>query len=143
MTKKEYEVLDRWADRYDVTYKPTDSYNTLWDFTYKRNDKKYYCEMKQRNFTLDYAMEKYTEGLLLEAHKYERILRRTKNEKSAQGLYFNFFSDDKALVFNLNKIKIDKWMWRTMPETTDFTKRKFVYKYVTFLDYSKGKLFYI
>jgi len=99
--------------------------------------------MKQRNFTLDYAMEKYTEGLLLEAHKYERILRRTKNEKSAQGLYFNFFSDDKALVFNLNKIKIDKWMWRTMPETTDFTKRKFVYKYVTFLDYSKGKLFYI
>ena len=143
MTKKEYEVLDRWADRYDVTYKPTDRYNTLWDFTYKRNDKKYYCEMKQRNFTLDYAMEKYTEGLLLEAHKYERILRRTKNEKSAQGLYFNFFSDDKALVFNLNKIKIDKWIWRTMPETTDFTKRKFVYKYVTFLDYSKGKLFYI
>jgi hypothetical protein len=143
MTKKEYEVLDRWADRYDVTYKPTDSYNTLWDFTYKRNDKKYYCEMKQRNFTLDYAMEKYTEGLLLEAHKYERILRRTKNEKSAQGLYFNFFSDDKALVFNLNKIKIDKWMWRTMPESTEFTKRKFVYKYVTFLDYSKGKLFYI
>ena len=143
MTKKEYEVLDRWADRFDVTYKPTDRYNTLWDFTYKRNDKKYYCEMKQRNFTLDYAMEKYTEGLLLEAHKYERILRRTKNEKSAQGLYFNFFSDDKALVFNLNKIKIDKWMWRTMPETTDFTKRKFVYKYVTFLDYSKGKLFYI
>ena len=143
MTKKEYEVLDRWADRYDVTYKPTDRYNTLWDFTYKRNDKKYYCEMKQRNFTLDYAMEKYTDGLLLEAHKYERILRRTKNEKSAQGLYFNFFSDDKALVFNLNKIKIDKWIWRTMPETTDFTKRKFVYKYVTFLDYSKGKLFYI
>ena len=143
MTKKEYEVLDRWADRYDVTYKPTDSYNTLWDFTYKRNDKKYYCEMKQRNFTLDYAMEKYTDGLLLEAHKYERILRRTKNEKSAQGLYFNFFSDDKALVFNLNKIKIDKWMWRTMPESTEFTKRKFVYKYVTFLDYSKGKLFYI
>ena len=82
MTKKEYEVLDRWADRYDVTYKPTDRYNTLWDFTYKRNDKKYYCEMKQRNFTLDYAMEKYTDGLLLEAHKYERILRRTKNEKS-------------------------------------------------------------
>jgi len=30
-----------------------------------------------------------------------------------------------------------------MPETTDFTKRKFVYKYVTFLDYDKGKLFYI
>ena len=143
MTKKEYEVLDRWADRFDVTYKPTDRYNTLWDFTYKRNDKKYYCEMKQRNFTLDYAIEKYTEGLLLEAHKYERILRRTKNEKSAQGLYFNFFSDDKALVFNLNKIKIDKWMWRTMPESTEFTKRKFVYKYVTFLDYSKGKLFYI
>jgi len=143
MTKKEYEVLDRWADRYDVTYKPTDSDKSFWDFTYERNDKKYYCEMKQRNFTLDYAMEKYTEGLLLEAHKYERILRRTKNEKSAQGLYFNFFSNDKALVFNLNKIKIDKWMWRTMPETTDFTKRKFVYKYVTFLDYDKGKLFYI
>ena len=143
MTKKEYEVLDRWADRYDVTYKPTDSDKSFWDFTYERNDKKYYCEMKQRNFTLDYAMEKYTDGLLLEAHKYERILRRTKNEKSAQGLYFNFFSDDKALVFNLNKIKIDKWMWRTMPETTDFTKRKFVYKYVTFLDYDKGKLFYI
>ena len=143
MTKKEYEVLDRWADRYDVTYKPTDSDKSFWDFTYERNDKKYYCEMKQRNFTLDYAMEKYTDGLLLEAHKYERILRRTKNEKSAQGLYFNFFSDDKALVFNLNKIKIDKWIWRTMPETTDFTKRKFVYKYVTFLDYDKGKLFYI
>ena len=143
MTKKEYEVLDRWADRYDVTYKPTDSDTSFWDFTYERNDKKYYCEMKQRNFTLDYAMEKYTDGLLLEAHKYERILRRTKNEKSAQGLYFNFFSDDKALVFNLNKIKIDKWIWRTMPETTDFTKRKFVYKYVTFLDYDKGKLFYI
>jgi len=143
MTKKEYEVLDRWADRYDVTYKPTDSDNSFWDFTYRRKDKKYYCEMKQRNFTLDYAMEKYTEGLLLEAHKYERILRRTKNEKSAQGLYFNFFSDDKALVFNLNKIKIDKWIWKTMPESTEFTKRKFVYKYVTFLDYSKGKLFYI
>ena len=125
----------------------TDAPDNIEGFVYvitdKRNDKKYYCEMKQRNFTLDYAMEKYTEGLLLEAHKYERILRRTKNEKSAQGLYFNFFSDDKALVFNLNKIKIDKWIWRTMPETTDFTKRKFVYKYVTFLDYSKGKLFYI
>ena len=143
MTKKEYEVLDRWADRYDVNYTPTESKVSIWDFTYERNDKKYYCEMKQRNFTLDYAMEKYTDGLLLEAHKYERILRRTKNEKSAQGLYFNFFSDDKALVFNLNKINIDKWIWRTMPETTDFTKRKFVYKYVTFLDYSKGKLFYI
>lgn len=143
MTKKEYEVLDRWADRYDVTYKPTDSDISFWDFTYRRNDKKYYCEMKQRNFTLDYAMKKYSEGLLLESHKYERILRRTKNEKSAQGLYFNFFSDDKALVFNLNKIKIDKWFWRTMPESTEFTKRKFVYKYVTFIDYSKGKLFYI
>jgi len=29
MTKKEYEVLDRWAESYDGTYKPTDSDNTL------------------------------------------------------------------------------------------------------------------
>ena len=42
MTKKEYEVLDRWADRFDVTYTPTDSDTSFWDFTYKRNDKKYY-----------------------------------------------------------------------------------------------------
>ena len=76
-------------------------------------------------------------------HKYERILRRTKNEKGSQGLYFNFFNDDKALVFNLNKLKIDKWQWKTMPESTEFSRRKFVHKYVTFIDYSKGKLFYI
>ena len=62
MTKKEYEVLDRWADRYDVNYTPTESKVSIWDFTYERNDKKYYCEMKQRNFTLDYAMEKYTDA---------------------------------------------------------------------------------
>ena len=143
MTKKEYEVLDRWADRYDVTYTPTKSTASFWDFTYELNDIKYYCEMKQRNFTLDYAVQNYTDGLLLEMHKYERILRRTKNEKGSQGLYFNFFNDDKALVFNLNKLKIDKWQWKTMPESTEFSRRKFVHKYVTFIDYSKGKLFYI
>ena len=82
MTKKEYEVLDRWADRYDVTYTPTKSTASFWDFTYELNDIKYYCEMKQRNFTLDYAVQNYTDGLLLEMHKYERILRRTKNEKA-------------------------------------------------------------
>ena len=76
-------------------------------------------------------------------HKYERILRRTKNEKSAQGLYFNFFEDDSALVFNLNKLKIKRWVWRTMPESTQFHRKIFVYKYVTFIDYNVGKMFYI
>ncbi len=143
MNKKELELLEKFALKYNVECKPTKSETAFWDFTYEWDNRKFYCEMKQRNFTLDYAIENYAEGLLLEMHKYERILRRTKNEKAAQGLYFNFFSDNKALVFNLNKMKIDKWQWRTMPETTEFNKKKFVYKYVTFLDYSKGKLFYI
>jgi hypothetical protein len=99
--------------------------------------------MKQRNFTLDKAKSKYSEGLILEMHKYERILRKAKNEKSSQGLYINFFDCDSVLLFNLNKIKIDKWMWRTMPESTSFGRSRFVYKYITFLDYDKGKVLYI
>ena len=76
-------------------------------------------------------------------HKYERILRRSKNEKGSQALYINFFIDGTVLVHNLNKIKIDKWFWKTLPETTDFNKRRFVYKYITFVNYDKGKLVYI
>ena len=136
-------MLYRFASKYKIDCVPSHRKYDFWDFTYQWDDRKFYCEMKQRNFTLDKAKSKYSEGLILELHKYERILRKAKNEKSSQGLYINFFDCDSVLLFNLNKIKIDKWMWRTMPETTDFTKRKFVYKYVTFLDYSKGKLFYI
>ena len=40
MTKKEYEVLDRWADRYDVIYTPTESKVSFWDFTYVRTHPK-------------------------------------------------------------------------------------------------------
>ena len=47
---------------------------------------------------------------------------------------------DSVLVFNLNKTKIDNWVWRTMPESTEFGRKSFVYKYITFLDYSKGKV---
>tara|TARA_Y100000114_G_scaffold93857_1_gene87224 strand:- start:106 stop:405 length:300 start_codon:yes stop_codon:yes gene_type:complete len=99
--------------------------------------------MKQRNFTLDKAKREYPEGLILEMHKYERILRKTKNKKLSQGLYINFFDCDSVLVFNLNKTKINKWVWRTMPESTDFGRTKFVYKYITFLEYHKGKVLYI
>lgn len=143
MTKKEINLLNRFADKYDVEYKLTGSDVSPWDFTYEWDNRKFYCEMKQRNFTLDFAKEKYSEGLLLEMHKYERILRRTKNEKAAQGLYFNFFSCGSVICFNLNKLKVDSWCWKTMPETTDFSKRRLVYKYVTFVSYDKGKLFYI
>ena len=143
MTKKELDLLDRLATKYDIEYKLTGSDVSHWDFTYEWDDRKFYCEMKQRNFTLEFAKDKYSEGVLLEMHKYERILRRTKNEKSAQGLYFNFFNCGSVICFNLNKLKVDRWIWRTMPETTAFNKRRFVYKYVTFIDYDKGKLFYI
>ena len=101
------------------------------------------CEMKSRNFCFDFAQDKYPEGLILEMHKYERMLRRSKNEKGSQALYINFFVDGTVLVHNLNKIKIDDWFWKTLPETTDFNKRKFVYKYITFVNYDKGKKMYI
>tara|TARA_R100000654_G_scaffold72814_1_gene104986 strand:- start:1452 stop:1751 length:300 start_codon:yes stop_codon:yes gene_type:complete len=99
--------------------------------------------MKQRKFTLETAKNKYPEGLILEMHKYERILRKTKNEKAAQGLYINFFDCDSVLVFNLNKTRINNWTWRTMPESTDFGRKSYVYKYITFLNYDKGKVLYI
>ena len=70
-------------------------------------------------------------------------LRRTKNEKASQGLYLNFFECDKVLIFNLNKIRINGWEWRTMPETSTFGRRNFVYKYITFIEYDKGKILYI
>lgn len=143
MNQKETDLVDRFTQKYSIDYKPTLDKMAAWDFTYRSDDKKYYCEMKQRNFTLQKAKDKYPEGLILEMHKYERILRRTKNEKGSQGLYFNFFEDDTALVFNLNKLRIKKWVWRTMPESTEFNRKKFVYKYVTFVDYNVGKMFYI
>ena len=143
MTKKELNLLDRFANKYKIDCVPSKGKYDFWDFTYKWDDRKFYCEMKQRNFSLDFAMDKYSEGILLEMHKYERILRRTKNEKGSQGLYVNFFDDDKVLIYNLNKTKIDNWFWKTLPETTDFSRKKFVYKYITFLEYDKGKVLYI
>lgn len=143
MNQKELDLLERFAKKYSIDYKPTKDKMASWDFIYNDDDKKYYCEMKQRNFTLDFAKVAYPGGLILEMHKYERILRRTKNEKGSQGLYFNFFKDNTALVFNLNKLRIKKWTWKTMPESTEFNRKKFVYKYVTFIDYNVGKMFYI
>lgn len=143
MTKQELELLDRFSSKYNIDCIPSNGQFDFWDFTYEWKDKKYYCEMKKRNFTLDLAKSKYSEGLILEMHKYERILRRTKNEKSAQGLYINFFSDNTALIFNLNKVRIDSWIWKTMPETSTFGRKNFVYKYITFLEYDKGKVLYI
>ena len=143
MTKKELNLLDRFASKYKIDCVPSEGKYDFWDFTYKWDDRKFYCEMKQRNFTLDFAKDRYSEGILLEMHKYERILKRTKNEKSSQGLYLNFFDDDSVLIYNLNKVSIDKWFWKTMPETTDFGRRNFIYKYITFLDYDKGKVLYI
>jgi hypothetical protein len=143
MNAKELELLDRFSKTYNISYELTNHNNSNWDFTYNYNEKKFYCEMKQRNFTLKQAKEKYPSGLILEMHKYERILRRTKNEKLAQGLYFNFFECDTALVFNLNKLRVKNWVWRTMPETTEYNRKKYIYKYVTFISYNVGKLFYI
>ena len=143
MNAKELELLDRFGKKYDIKYEPTNNNLSNWDFTYESDQKKYYCEMKQRNFTLQEAKDKYPSGLILEMHKYERILRRTKNEKSAQGLYFNFFECDTSLVFNLNKLRVKNWVWRTMPESTEFNRKKYIYKYVTFIPYNVGKLFYI
>jgi len=143
VTKNELNLLDRFASKYKIDCVPSEGKYDFWDFTYEWDNRKFYCEMKQRNFTLDKAKSKYSEGLILELHKYERILRKAKNEKSSQGLYINFFDCDSVLLFNLNKIKIDKWMWKTMPETSIFGRRNFVYKYITFLDYYKGKVLYI
>ena len=143
MTENELNLLDRFASKYKIDCVPCEGKYDFWDFTYEWDNRKFYCEMKQRNFTLELAKDKYPEGLILEMHKYERILRRTKNEKASQGLYLNFFDCDSVLVFNLNKISIDDWKWRTMPETSTFGRRNFVYKYIAFLDYNKGKIFYI
>ena len=144
MTKKELELMKQFASKYNLNCEPSsNSRFTHWDFTYEWDDRKFYCEMKSRNFTLEYAEDKYSEGLILECHKYERILRRSKNEKGSQGLYMNFFQCGAVLIFNLNKYQVNKWYWKTMPETTDFGRRTFVYKYLTYLDYSKGKVLYI
>jgi len=143
VTKNELELLNRFSLKYNIECEPTNGKFGSWDFTYKWKGKKYYCEMKKRSFTLELAKNKYSEGLILEMHKYERILRKTKNEKSSQGLYFNFFDCDSVLIFNLNKIKISNWVWRTLPETSNFSRRKFVYKYITFLDYDKAEILYI
>ncbi len=143
MSENELNLLDRFASKYKIDCVPSEGKYDFWDFTYEWDDRKFYCEMKQRSFTLEFAKEKYKEGLILEMHKYERILRKTKNEKSAQGLYINFFSCDSVLCFNLNKIKIDNWIWKTMPESSSYGRREFVYKYITLLDYNKGKVLYI
>jgi hypothetical protein len=143
MSENELNLLDRFASKYKIDCVPSEGKYDFWDFTYEWDARKFYCEMKQRSFTLEFAKEKYQDGLILEMHKYERILRKTKNEKSAQGLYINFFSCDSVLCFNLNKIKIDNWIWKTMPESSSFGRREFVYKYITLLDYDKGKVLYI
>tara|TARA_R100001443_G_scaffold117076_1_gene139804 strand:+ start:1929 stop:2360 length:432 start_codon:yes stop_codon:yes gene_type:complete len=143
MNDKELDLLNRFATKYKIDCVPSEKKYDFWDFTYEWDSRKFYCEMKQRSFTLDYAKEKYPDGLILEMHKYERILRKAKNEKQSQGLYINFFDCDSVLVFNLNKTRIKKWSWRTMPESTDFGRKRYVYKYVTFLDYDKGKVLYI
>lgn len=143
MNEQELELLDRFSSKYNIDCVPSNGQFDFWDFTYEWKDKKYYCEMKKRNFTLEMAKSKYSEGLILEMHKYERILRKTKNEKSSQGLYINFFNCDSVLVFNLNKIKINDWIWKTMPESTSFGRNKFVYKYITYLQYDLGKVLYI
>ena len=143
MSENELSLLDQFASKYKIDCVPSEGKYDFWDFTYEWDARKFYCEMKQRSFTLEFAKEKYQDGLILEMHKYERILRKTKNEKSAQGLYINFFSCDSVLCFNLNKIKIDNWIWKTMPESSSYGRREFVYKYITLLDYDKGKVLYI
>jgi len=143
MSDKEIKLLSRFAEKYSVDCKPSEDVMSFWDFTYEFNLKKYYCEMKQRSFSIADAYKKYPEGLILEMHKYERILRKTKNEELAEGLYFNFFSDGTALVFNLNTLPIDSWIWRKMPQSTEFSKKKYVYKYIALIDYRYGNLFYL
>ena len=144
MNARELELMEKFASAYSIKCEAADGMHSNWDFVAERKDGvKFYCEMKSRNFCFDFAQEKYPEGLILEMHKYERILRRSKNEKGSQALYINFFVDGTVLVHNLNKIKIDNWFWKTLPETTDFNKRRFVYKYITFVNYDKGKLVYI
>jgi len=143
MNAREIGLMNRFAEAYKIECVPADGAHSNWDFTYQWDNRKFYCEMKSRNFSLDFATSKYPEGLILEMHKYERLLRRSKNEKGSQSLYINFFDDGNVLVHNLNKLKIDNWFWKTLPETTDFNKRRFVYKYVTFVDYDKGKVLYI
>ena len=143
MTQKELLLLERFAGKYNVDVTPSEGKYDFWDFTYEWDGRKFYCEMKARNFSLDYAKEKYSDGLILEMHKYERLLRRSKNETSAQGLYINFFDCGSVLIHNLNKYRVDKWKWRTLPESTEFGRKKFVYKYITYIDYDKGKLLYI
>tara|TARA_R100001463_G_scaffold18500_2_gene46336 strand:+ start:194 stop:625 length:432 start_codon:yes stop_codon:yes gene_type:complete len=143
MTEKELNLLDRFASKYKIDCVPCNGQFDFWDFTYEWDDRKFYCEMKQRNFTLQEAKSRYSDGLILELHKYERILRKAKNEKGSQGLYINFFNCDSVLVFNLNKVRINSWIWKTMPETSTFGRNKFVYKYITLLEYDKGKVLYI
>jgi len=143
MSNKEIDLLNRFAKKYSLDCKTSKDVMSVWDFTYKLNDKKYYCEMKQRNFSLSEAYKKYPEGLILEMHKYERILRLTKNEESTEGLYFNFFNDGNALVFNLDNLSINNWKWKKMPKSTEFSKKKYVYKYIAIIDYRYGNLFYL
>tara|TARA_R110002020_G_scaffold101665_3_gene239316 strand:- start:796 stop:1227 length:432 start_codon:yes stop_codon:yes gene_type:complete len=143
MNNTERALMNKFADKYKLDCKEAKSDVSPWDFTYHWDDRKFYCEMKKRNFSLEFAKERYAEGILLEMHKYERILRRSKNEKGSQGLYINFFDCGSVLVFNLNKLRIDKWLWKTLPETTEFGRSNYVYKYITFVDYSKGKVLYI
>lgn len=144
MNAREIGLMERFAKEFDIKCEPADGMHSNWDFVATgKDDVKFYCEMKSRNFCFDFAKEKYPEGLILEMHKYERVLRRAKNEKGSQALYINFFADNVVLVHNLNKLKIDRWFWKTLPQTTDFNKRKFVYKYITLVNYDSGKKVYI
>lgn len=143
MTDKEKSLVNKFANKVNVKCEYAEKQYEVWDFTYEWDNKKFYCEMKDRNFSYNESITKYPEGLILEMHKYERLLRKSKNEAKSNSLYFNFFNDNSCIVFNLEKQKIKKWFWKTLPETSNFGRRRFVYKYITYLSYNMGKLFYI
>ena len=58
MNKKELDLLDRFASKYKIDCVPSEGKYDFWDFTYEWDARKFYCEMKQRNFTLEEAKRK-------------------------------------------------------------------------------------
>ena len=81
MNKKELNLLDRFASKYKIDCVPSEGKYDFWDFTYEWDNRKFYCEMKQRSFTLELAKSKYPRGYqhLVTTHgihgdRYYRVL---------------------------------------------------------------------
>lgn len=102
-----------------------------------RSSDKYDCYSQSRGLIIELKCRSvHYDSLMIEKKKYKFLME-----------HYTFFGDKPVYInatpygvwfFKLAKIPEPQWVYRDMPETTQFGKRKKIKKWVGFIDLSSG-----